>query len=338
MQIGVRGSLGDARDGREVLRRRRILEPEQGQVLERASEPKRVGGRVAPVQVEGDVGSAAQPPRPSPRRARPACPAVPARWFSRRGLHPGSSGRSRSNLSAVKPRSAIELALAAYASGVYTSPASAGAQCSSGSVSDGSSRSHPREVARDQRRAVARQRVAGVAVGVDPHAVAEAAAEELPERNVERACNEIPERRLDTRDRVEDRSSARDVGGREVEPPDEWLDVPGVAALDERRELADGLGQGGRAERLTPADETLVALGAHDRPVVVRFDDGRGQARESHQTACSRTILATTPWRSSISANASSNRSSGKRCVTIGSRSTSCSRSNSTIRDHAAVV
>ena len=115
---------------------------------------------------------------------------------------------------------------------------------------------------RDQRRAVARQRVAGVAVGVDPHAVPEAPAEELPERNVERACNEIPERRLDTRDRVEDRSSARDVCGREVEPPDEWLDVPGVAALDEWRELADGLGQAGCAERLTPPDETLVALRA----------------------------------------------------------------------------
>ena len=62
--------------------------------------------------------------------------------------------------------------------------------------------------------------------------------------------------------------------GREVEPSHERLDVAGVAALDERRELADGLWQTGRAERLTPADTTLVALDADDRPVVVRLDDG----------------------------------------------------------------
>ena len=53
-----RRALGDARDGREILRRRRILEPEEGQVLERAGEPQRVCRCVAPVEVEGDVGSA----------------------------------------------------------------------------------------------------------------------------------------------------------------------------------------------------------------------------------------------------------------------------------------
>jgi hypothetical protein len=41
------------------------------------------------------------------------------------------------------------------------------------------------------------------------------------------------------------------VRRREVEAPHERLDVAGVAALDQRRELADGLLQTGRTERLT---------------------------------------------------------------------------------------
>ena len=80
-----------------------------------------------------------------------------------------------------------------------------------------------------------------MAVRVDADAVAEAAAEELPERDLQRARGEVPERRFDPRDRVVDGSAARHVRGREVELSHERLDLPRVLALEQRRELADGL-------------------------------------------------------------------------------------------------
>ena len=197
---------------------------------------------------------------------------------------------------------------------------------------------HPREPPGYERRAVARERVARVAVGVDAHAVAVAAAEQLPERHIERARGEVPERRLDARDRVVHGAAARNVRGREVQSAHQRLDVTRIASLEERSELADRLREAGRAERLAPAVDAVVALDADDRPVVVRLEDGGRDPRDLHQPACSRTMRATTPLRSSISAKASSKRSSGNRCVTIGSRSTSPSRRSATMCAHAAVV
>ncbi len=112
---------------------------------------------------------------------------------------------------------------------------------------------HPRQPPRDERRAVARQRLARVAVRVDADPLAEAAAEELPERNLERARRQIPERRLDPRDRVVHGAAARHVRGREMELAHERLDLARVLAFEERRELADRLRQPRRAERLAPA-------------------------------------------------------------------------------------
>ena len=86
-----RRPLGDPRDGREILRWRRILEPEQRQVLERAGEPQRVRRCVAPVQVERDV--------------RPACDRVDRRRRERDlSLELGGRDRSRVEVLVLEKR------------------------------------------------------------------------------------------------------------------------------------------------------------------------------------------------------------------------------------------
>src|SRR5207344_282177 len=103
------------------------------------------------------------------------------------------------------------------------------------------------------------------------------------------------------------RPAPRHVSGGEVELAHQRLDLAGVLALEQWGELPNRLCQSGPAERLAPAAHAVFALYADDRPVVVGFDDRRGDGLDVHQAACSSTIFATTPRRSSIRANASRN-------------------------------
>ena len=195
MQIGVVVRAAMSRHRSEVVRRRRILEPEQWQVLERTREPQRVGRRVAPVEVEGDVGAAGDCVDRRPRERE-----LPLELRCR--------DRSRVQILVLEQRQVeVELQRREAAIGHLGGTSRVGVRrvhvaqvlrrpvhlrLRLGRLVE--RLAHPRQPARDERRAVARERVAGVAVRIDAHALAEAAAEELPEWHLQRARGEVPER------------------------------------------------------------------------------------------------------------------------------------------------
>ena len=129
------------------------------------------------------------------------------------------------------------------------------------------------------------QRLAGVAVGVHAHRVAELAAEQAVDRHAVVLADEIPERGLDARDRVVDDARRRPrARAAPAQLGPQAVDVARVLADQQRRQVAHDRGQAGCAEALADPRETLgLGVHAHEGPVVVRLDDGGVHSGDPHR-------------------------------------------------------
>ena len=154
----------------------------------------------------------------------------------------------------------------------------------------------------DQRRRVERlvdgAHVAEAKMRVDAHLVAHLAAEQPPHGNAEVLAENVPQRHLDAGDRAH---------ADHAEPPETCflsdahglLDVAGIAADQQRREIFDGADHGARLpfeRRLAPAEQAgFAGLDADEDPVAhVRVDDAGRDAGDLH-----RQILPQPPKRGS---------------------------------------
>ena len=123
-------------------------------------------------------------------------------------------------------------------------------------------------------------------VGVEPHAIAELAAEHLPARDAAGLAGQIHQRHLDAA------HAAGLSGGRAelLDPPEDLVDVAGVLAeqpalQDERVRLA------GPVAHLAPADEPLVGVDADDRTRHRRLDhDRHAQVRDLERRGLRRAL------------------------------------------------
>ncbi len=133
---------------------------------------------------------------------------------------------------------------------------------------------------------VHRAHVAEAEVGVDAHRVAGLATEQAPDRLTDRLAEDVPQRVFDATDRrrADDAEAVIAVLGQH---PHDLLDVAGVAADDQRRQVFDRAKDGSRLPvqaGLAPTVEAvLVGADLHQDPVPqLGVDDGRLDGSDVH--------------------------------------------------------